>query len=124
MKKTAFLKSVGAGVILALLQTVSVSLADTVYDNSTTDLNIRFNPETREVGDEIILGGGARILTDFTFSIGGRTFLGMMSRPGFAFITTTVRWHRPVSWAMKSGSLARFSSTVIGSTSPRRIGQP
>ncbi len=41
--------------------------ADTIYDNSKTDLNTRFDPGTFEIGDEILLSGNARYLTNFSF---------------------------------------------------------
>lgn len=76
MKTNPFVKCVGLSVVAGVLAAVLPVQADTVYDNSTTDLNIRFNPVTREVGDEIILDGGARILTDFTFQYWGENFFG------------------------------------------------
>ena len=109
MKKTAFLKSVGWGVILALLQTVSVSLADTVYDNSTTDLNIRFNPETREVGDEMILGGGARILTDFTFQYWRANFFGNDEQARLRFYYND----GPLAQASQLGNEIREPGTIF-----------
>jgi hypothetical protein len=45
--------------------------ADTIFDNSVTDLNTRFNPGTYEVGDEIVLAGDARYLTNFSFEYWG-----------------------------------------------------
>lgn len=76
MKTKSLVKSLGLGVFAGVIATVTTASADVVYDNSTGDLNIRLNPLTREVGDEIILGGGARILTDFTFEYWGENFFG------------------------------------------------
>lgn len=41
--------------------------ATTIYDNSVNDLTNRFNPGLNEIGDEIILAGIERSLTDFSF---------------------------------------------------------
>ena len=64
IKKTLF-----AG-ILCLGLTRS-AFADTIYSNATNDLNIRFNPGTAEIGDEIILAGTSRYLTQFDFEYWG-----------------------------------------------------
>jgi hypothetical protein len=50
--------------------------AATIYNNSTNDLAIRFNPGTSEIGNEIILAGPARYLTDFSFE-----YWGLSSNP-------------------------------------------
>lgn len=50
----------------ALVLFVSSSFADVVYRNTTGDLLTTLNSGTREVGDEIILGGTSRSLTNFT----------------------------------------------------------
>jgi hypothetical protein len=51
--------------------------ADLVYDNSTTDLNTRFNPGLFEVGDEIILAPGTpRHVTNFIFQYYGVNLSG------------------------------------------------
>lgn len=60
----------------ALLVAGSAAQADIVYDNSTGDLDIRLNPGTREIGDEIVLAPGARFLTDFIFQYWGENFFG------------------------------------------------
>src|SRR6185295_13904423 len=57
----------GAALAAALLTSVTVVSATSIYDNSVTDLNYRFNPGTLEVGDEIILGGTDRFITSFSF---------------------------------------------------------
>ena len=41
--------------------------AETIFDNSATDLTLRFNPGLLQVGDEIMLGGTERNLTYFSF---------------------------------------------------------
>src|ERR1043165_6339980 len=51
----------------AFLGTVSIASAATVYDNSITDLSIRLNPGTNEIGDEIVLAGTERTITSFSF---------------------------------------------------------
>jgi hypothetical protein len=45
--------------------------AATIFDNSVNDLATRFNPGTTEVGDEILLAGTDRYLTDFSFEYWG-----------------------------------------------------
>ncbi len=50
---------------------VSSALADTIFDNSQSDINTRFNPGTFEVGDQIVLAGTARYLTNFSFEYWG-----------------------------------------------------
>ena len=45
--------------------------ADTIFDNSVNDLRTRFNPGTYEVGDQILLAGNARYLTNFSFEYWG-----------------------------------------------------
>jgi hypothetical protein len=76
MKTKNFISNVGAGFALAVLVAGSVAQADTVYDNSTGDLDIRLNPGTRQIGDEIVLAPGARYLTDFVFQYWGENFFG------------------------------------------------
>jgi len=56
----------------AVLATVGVLFsgrvdADIVYNNSTNDLFIRFNPGLAEVGDEVVLAGDQRFVTNFVF---------------------------------------------------------
>jgi len=45
--------------------------ATTIFDNSVNDLGTRFAPGTTEVGDEILLGGTDRYLTNFSFEFWG-----------------------------------------------------
>jgi hypothetical protein len=45
--------------------------AATIYNNSTNDLNIQFDPGASQVGSEIILAGTDRFLTDFSFEYWG-----------------------------------------------------
>ena len=49
----------------------SLRAASTIFDNSIHDLSVRFNPGTREVGDEILLVGTDRWLTGFDFEYWG-----------------------------------------------------
>ncbi len=57
--------------------TVPLSAATTIFDNTVNDLTVRFNPGTTEVGDQILLAGGERYLTTFSFEYWGvnTTFL-------------------------------------------------
>src|ERR1041384_2226361 len=52
MKTAKKLQRLGWLLVLSLL--CSQSRADLVYDNSSNDLNTRFNVGTNEVGDEIV----------------------------------------------------------------------
>jgi hypothetical protein len=61
------LTALGAGFL-------QVARADTIFNNSTNDLSTRFNPGTLEVGDEILLAGSARYLTNFSFEYWGTTY--------------------------------------------------
>src|ERR1051326_3728128 len=45
--------------------------ATVVFGNTTHDLLVRFEPGTLEVGDEILLGGSERYLTNFSFEFWG-----------------------------------------------------
>jgi hypothetical protein len=45
--------------------------AATIYNNSTNDLTLRFDPGMNQVGNEIILAGTDRYLTDFSFEYWG-----------------------------------------------------
>jgi hypothetical protein len=54
--------------------------AITIYDNSKNDLTNRFEPLALEVGDEIVLDGTARYLTNFSFE-----FWGTNTANAFAF---------------------------------------
>lgn len=58
------LTALGAGFL-------QVAHADVIFNNSTNDLNTRFNPGTLEVGDEILLAGTARYLYNFSFEYWG-----------------------------------------------------
>jgi hypothetical protein len=49
----------------------SSASAAVVFDNSANDLNARFEPGTLEVGDEILLAGVERYLTNFAFEFWG-----------------------------------------------------
>jgi hypothetical protein len=50
--------------------------AATIYDNSVNDLGTRFNPGTSEVGDQIVLAGTERYLTNFSFEFWGTNMAG------------------------------------------------
>jgi hypothetical protein len=45
--------------------------ADTIYNNTSNDSGLRFNPAGLQVGDEIVLSGTARYLTNFSFEYWG-----------------------------------------------------
>ena len=76
MKKPIFAATRSAFLVAAIL-CVNFSLrADVVYANTNNDLTARFNPGLIEVGDEIVLAGGARTVTDFNFEYWGLNFSG------------------------------------------------
>jgi hypothetical protein len=57
--------------VLCFGLTLPLLAQTTIYNNSTNDLALRFNPGTSEIGNEIILGGTDRYLTDFSFEYWG-----------------------------------------------------
>jgi hypothetical protein len=50
--------------------------AATIYNNTTNDLLIQFNPGTSQIGNEIVLAGTERFLTQFSFE-----YWGLSSNP-------------------------------------------
>jgi len=68
-------KSLGRmGVLLICISSISFICSvrgATIYDDSVNDLQVRFNPGTLEVGDEIGLAGTERYLTRFDFEYWG-----------------------------------------------------
>ena len=76
MKKPIFSATKGALLAVAILCVNFSVRAEVVYANSTNDLNARFDPGLVEVGDEIVLAGGARTMTDFNFQYWGLNFSG------------------------------------------------
>jgi len=83
---------------------VSPAQSQLVYNNSTIDQNVRFNPGTNEVGDQITLAGTARGVTDFTFQYWGTNFLGNDEQ-------ARVRFYKNDGAASPQGALA--PGTVI-----------
>lgn len=66
-----------AGVtVLAGCIALQTARADLVFDNSTNDLLLNFNPGANEVGDEILLQGQARYVSSFIFQYYGDNFSG------------------------------------------------
>jgi len=65
--------------------------ADSIYNNSANDLLTRFNPGALEVGDEIILAGSARYLTNFSFEFWGTNTANPSAFSGS--VTATVRFY-------------------------------
>jgi hypothetical protein len=52
--------------------TSQLSAATTIFNNSVNDLNLRFNPGTYEVGDQVTnLAGTDRLITGFSFEYWG-----------------------------------------------------
>jgi len=65
------LKRVMAGLATVALVTGMNTSAVSIYDNSVNDLGSRLDPGLNEVGDEIVLAGTERYLTDFAFGYWG-----------------------------------------------------
>jgi hypothetical protein len=62
----------GIPIIFSAAALICISAgADPIFRNSTNDLVTRFEPGTLEVGDEVILAGPARYLTNFSFEFWG-----------------------------------------------------
>jgi hypothetical protein len=57
--------------VLCFGLTLPLLAQTTIYNNSTNDLLIQFNPGTTEVGNEIVLAGTDRFLTGFSFEYWG-----------------------------------------------------
>ena len=76
MKHSVFTRVAAVSLVATGLVLCVPARADVVYNNSTGDLNVRFNPGAAEVGDEITLGGAARTVTNFTFQYWGANFSG------------------------------------------------
>lgn len=70
---------------------LAASNADIIYNNSTNDLLTRFDPGTKEVGDELILAGSARFLTNFSFEFWGTNTGNPSAFSGT--VTATVRFY-------------------------------
>ncbi len=68
-------RSLFAGALLLALSSQFALAAEIVYENASNDLNTNLDPGTREVGDEIILDGTARWLSEFTFEYWGTNTL-------------------------------------------------
>ncbi|MCL4178173.1 MAG: PEP-CTERM sorting domain-containing protein [Verrucomicrobia bacterium] len=68
-------RSLFAGALLLALSSQFTVAAEIVYENASNDLNTNLDPGTREVGDEIILDGTARWLSEFTFEYWGTNTL-------------------------------------------------
>ena len=78
LHKTALLLAAGA-----LYLGIGTSLrAATIFDNSLHDLVTRFDPGTNEVGDEILLAGTERYLTNFSFEFWGTNSTGSTAFAG------------------------------------------
>ena len=68
------LASIRASLVIGLLGLgfgLRLQAQTLIFDNSENDLLTRFNPGTVEVGDEIILAGTDRYLTQFSFEYWG-----------------------------------------------------
>ncbi len=68
--------------------------ADTIFDNSANDLSTRFNPGTYEVGDQIILAGNARYLTNFSFEYWGTNTIAAGNPLFSGLVQARVRFYK------------------------------
>ncbi len=64
--RTTIPKKAPVLLLASVLMIGASASAATIYDNSVNDRNLRFGPTT-EFGDEIILAGTERVLTNFSF---------------------------------------------------------
>lgn len=63
---TTTIRTIGLLTVCALAHSAAIQAAEVVYDNSTPNGN-QFLPNTVEYGDEIVLGGSERTITQFQF---------------------------------------------------------
>jgi len=75
MKKSFGMRGVLVLAALWIGSTLSLRAA-TIFNNSVNDTTNRFNPGTYEVGDQIVLAGTERFLTDFSFEYWGTNSAG------------------------------------------------
>ncbi|MCX6896589.1 MAG: hypothetical protein NTZ16_14065 [Verrucomicrobia bacterium] len=75
MKKTSFFFCAG-GLGAALLFAACSATATVVYDNASNDLGVNFNPGTNEIGDEVVLAGTDRYVTNFIFQYYATNLVG------------------------------------------------
>lgn len=89
--------------------------AEVVFDNSSSDLLLNFNPGANEVGDEILLQGQARYLSSFVFQYYGDAFSGdEMARVRFY-----VNDGPPSSGAARPGTILYDSGPFAIGATPR-----
>ncbi|TAL04872.1 MAG: hypothetical protein EPO07_04650, partial [Verrucomicrobia bacterium] len=72
----------GVGVAVWVLLSITGARATVIYNNSTNDLVTRFAWGGNELGDEIILAGTDRYLTDFSFEFYGTNTASPISFAG------------------------------------------
>lgn len=75
MNNLSFFFCVG-GLVAASVFAAGSANATVVYDNSVNDLSVNFNPGTNEVGDEIVLAGTDRYVTNFIFQYYATNLVG------------------------------------------------
>jgi len=68
--------------------------AAVIFNNSTNDLRTRFAPGTNEVGDEIILAGTERYLTNFSFEFWGTNTLDPSNTEFSGEVEARVRFYQ------------------------------
>jgi hypothetical protein len=91
MKSYSLIRYLALG---ALCSTLPLSLtAATIFDNSVHDLSTRLNPGTTEVGDEILLAGSERYLTNFSFEYWGTNTAAAGNTPFSGSVEARVRFY-------------------------------
>ena len=75
MSKTLFVSSVSALAAVACL-IAGTGRAEVVYDDLTLNLASHFNPLLSEVGDQVVLAGTGRTVTNFNLQYWGLNFSG------------------------------------------------
>ena len=80
------------GLVASWLGAGPLLRATVIFDNSANDLVTRFDPGTNEVGDEIILAGTERYLTNFSFEYWGTNSTGTNYFSGY--VEARVRFYQ------------------------------
>jgi len=96
MKSLVGTLNVGVSVVAAMLS--NVAFADILYQNTTADLSTRFNTGLRQVGDQVILSGGAYsaaplfVINEFSVSYYGLHFSGNETMQVRFYANDGVNW--------------------------------
>ncbi len=108
------LSYLGTACVAAFLAGQSAN-ASLIFDNSTGDQLERFNPGLVEIGDEIILAGSDRLVTNFVFQYYGENFTG----DELARVRFYINDGPPSSGAARPGTIIYDSSPFSIAQTPR-----